>query len=184
MNKMEEYSLLINDDKEKQRLSKPPVFVLNPPPHPFDYLDANELNHLDLITNKNNNPEKFLVHLLNKDNKIGQCIDLRLQMTNLGLKKYFNSNSTTSTTIYSNKNIKPISFKSTASFTGFSTHKQSIFNNNNNNGSSLVIATTTTTTTNNDLHSTNNMLYFILLSFISLFFLLIILILFYFFIQR
>ena len=82
--------------------------------------------------------------------------------------------------INSNKNIK-----STVSFTGFSTHKQSIFNNNN--GSSLVIATTTTTTTattNNDLHSTNNMLYFILLSFISLFFLLIILILFYFFIQR
>jgi hypothetical protein len=177
MNKMEEYSLLLND-KEKQRLSKPPHFVLNPPPHPFDYLDVNELNHLDLI-NKNNNPEKFLVHLLNKDNKIGQCIDLRLQMTNLGLKKYFNTNTTTSTTINSNKNIK-----STASFTGFSTHKQSIFNNNN--GSSLVIATTTTTTatTNNDLHSTNNMLYFILLSFISLFFLLIILILFYFFIQR
>lgn len=154
-------------------LNKPPAFNLNAPPDPIAMLSLSELNSLDLYA-KNNNPENFLLHLLSADNKMGQCVDLRLQMTTLGLKKYYDLKTTTGSILKEHSFSNKISNRFTISL------------------NQTKLSTITTTSMNNSTvqaisglaYSNSNLLHFVLLSFMSLFCLLLILVLFYFLIQR
>lgn len=206
-------------------IRQPPVFNLNAPPDPLLLLSHDELDSLDLASSKSSisnnsatnrqhtfqlNPDKFLLHLLSVDNKIEQCIDLRLQIASLGLKKYnhdtsqlitnnklkqqdlttgFNTNNNNnkqmnrvSNRLYTPKQPTTISAKPTNDLFLLVQNPQNNNKYNDNNNASQTSLNPNLTGIDNS--SNSSLIHFVLLAFMSLVCLLLILVIFYFLFQR